>query len=676
MNERPWAATQLSPVNVNASTQTELNRVFSTLNQLISQFNQFVRNFEGQIQKVVKHIQAIYPVYGGPLFALNGLDFDLSGNCRIAEDGSGNLIVTVADALKTASPFYLLNALYFDANGYCGIAEDGSGDLVMAAGSGSYVIASNGIQAPSFQPTSDNPLGYLAYDGTAGATATTGGATFKNGLYVSGSITGGTGTGNVEEVGDDSFYVRTLPTGDSVGVWQNLATFLPGIVSGTAAAWKPVDFTLTGTLSFDVSGNCIIEEDTGVLDLEAVNGILVESADNSNGSSLALASNSTTTTIYSENLDVQSATTMAEAVTFNAAATFNSTVTFTSITFTTLLVQPTTDATDVVRVENKAGTIIFDVDTSNSRVGVNTDTPDYSLDIDGTLRVTGTSTMATVSGSSAYWEGNPVAVEYGGTGLSTTLSSSMAGQVLTVNPAGDGLEWAAYGAGNIAPMTLMGNDNASSSEPATAIPRTDVWNTVFGMGTVIGSINTSGSVSAAAATFTSLNVSGGAITSAVWHGTAIAVGYGGTGLGSTPANGQLLVGNGSGYSLATLTPGTGVHVTNASGSITLAIGQAVETTSGPSFANLYIASGGAVVVYLGASFASAYCTLPVAGNPAFTSQAFCSATYYGNSAVQIRPSSDSTSGILLQNHDGSVNVMRLDTANGICYPNRLILPIS
>ena len=42
---------------------------------------------------------------------------------------------------------------------------------------------------------------------------------------------------------------------------------------------------------------------------------------------------------------------------------------------------------------------------------------------------------------------------------------------------------------------------------------------------------------------------------------------GGTGLSSTPTNGQLLIGNGSGYTLATLTAGTGISITNGVGSI-------------------------------------------------------------------------------------------------------------
>ena len=45
---------------------------------------------------------------------------------------------------------------------------------------------------------------------------------------------------------------------------------------------------------------------------------------------------------------------------------------------------------------------------------------------------------------------------------------------------------------------------------------------------------------------------------------------GGTGVSTIPVNGQLLIGNGAGYTLNTLTPGAGIGVTNAAGSITLA----------------------------------------------------------------------------------------------------------
>lgn len=61
----------------------------------------------------------------------------------------------------------------------------------------------------------------------------------------------------------------------------------------------------------------------------------------------------------------------------------------------------------------------------------------------------------------------------------------------------------------------------------------------------------------------------GTVTAGTWNGSTIGIGYGGTGLTTTPSNGKLLIGNGSGYTLANLTAGSNVTITNASGSITI-----------------------------------------------------------------------------------------------------------
>ena len=67
----------------------------------------------------------------------------------------------------------------------------------------------------------------------------------------------------------------------------------------------------------------------------------------------------------------------------------------------------------------------------------------------------------------------------------------------------------------------------------------------------------------------------------------VGVGQGGTGVTGTPTNGQLLIGNGTGYTIAGLT-GTAdqVVVTNGAGSITLSLPQSIATTSTPTFAGL------------------------------------------------------------------------------------------
>ena len=52
-------------------------------------------------------------------------------------------------------------------------------------------------------------------------------------------------------------------------------------------------------------------------------------------------------------------------------------------------------------------------------------------------------------------------------------------------------------------------------------------------------------------------------------GTALAVTSGGTGLTTIPTNGQLLIGNGTGYTLNTLATGSGISVANGVGTITV-----------------------------------------------------------------------------------------------------------
>jgi hypothetical protein len=59
----------------------------------------------------------------------------------------------------------------------------------------------------------------------------------------------------------------------------------------------------------------------------------------------------------------------------------------------------------------------------------------------------------------------------------------------------------------------------------------------------------------------------------------ISVGYGGTGLATTPTNGQLLIGNGTDYTLAAISAGTGITVTNGSGSISIAQSGTISTSA-------------------------------------------------------------------------------------------------
>jgi len=86
----------------------------------------------------------------------------------------------------------------------------------------------------------------------------------------------------------------------------------------------------------------------------------------------------------------------------------------------------------------------------------------------------------------------------------------------------------------------------------------DVTTTGGGLATTIGAGKVTNSMLAGSIDLTS-KVTG-----------VLPVANGGTGLSSTPAIGQIDIGNGSGFTRARLTAGTGISITNASGAITIA----------------------------------------------------------------------------------------------------------
>ena len=59
------------------------------------------------------------------------------------------------------------------------------------------------------------------------------------------------------------------------------------------------------------------------------------------------------------------------------------------------------------------------------------------------------------------------------------------------------------------------------------------------------------------------------LSAAIITSGTLAVANGGTGLSSAPANGQIPIGNGTNYNLATLTAGTGISINNAAGAVTV-----------------------------------------------------------------------------------------------------------
>jgi hypothetical protein len=84
---------------------------------------------------------------------------------------------------------------------------------------------------------------------------------------------------------------------------------------------------------------------------------------------------------------------------------------------------------------------------------------------------------------------------------------------------------------------------------------------------------TIGATTAANGTFSNLTATTsrvGNVATGTWNASTIDVAHGGTGLTSTPANGALDIGNGTGFTRTTLTAGSNITITNGAGSITIA----------------------------------------------------------------------------------------------------------
>lgn len=140
--------------------------------------------------------------------------------------------------------------------------------------------------------------------------------------------------------------------------------------------------------------------------------------------------------------------------------------------------------------------------------------------------------------------GNPIT-------SSGTLAVTLSGTALPIANGGTGGTTATAAFDNLSPMNTQGD----------IIYRDGAGNAVrLGIGStanvlrVVGGVPNWGTVSLGSA---------GAVSG------VLTVPNGGTGNSVAPSNGQLLIGNGTGYTLATITAGTGISVTNGAGTVTI-----------------------------------------------------------------------------------------------------------
>jgi hypothetical protein len=153
----------------------------------------------------------------------------------------------------------------------------------------------------------------------------------------------------------------------------------------------------------------------------------------------------------------------------NAGANLNVTSSVFTYTGGNQTFKTTTNSTVGHQVQNSAGTTVFDVDTTNIRVGINTNAPAYTLDVNGTLRATGviTSTLATGTAPFTVTSTTPVAnLAIGGNaGSATKLLTAR-----TIAASGDatGTATSFDGSANITiPLTLANVATAGTYKSVT-----------------------------------------------------------------------------------------------------------------------------------------------------------------------------------------------------------------
>ena len=181
-----------------------------------------------------------------------------------------------------------------------------------------------------------------------------------------------------------------------------------------------------------------------------------------------------------------------------------------------------------------AGQIVDGAGLSKSGNTLSVNVDDTSIEINSdALRVKSTwvgqtslTTLGTIT--TGVWQGTAIAVAYGGTGVSTAAAN----------------------------LVFAGPTSGGSAAPAFRV-------------LVAGDIPNLDAAKITTGTFNAARLPTHSHSAADITSGTLAIARGGTGVATTPANGQLLIGNGTDYTQATLTAGRQIRVVNTAGAITI-----------------------------------------------------------------------------------------------------------
>ena len=216
--------------------------------------------------------------------------------------------------------------------------------------------------------------------------------------------------------------------------------------------------------------------------------------------------------------------------------------------------------------------------------------------------VTVNGTAISLGASGTITAANPNALTIG-TGLTGTSYDGSA--AVTIALGTSGVVAATYGSASQVPVFAVDTYGRVTSVTNTAIAIAAGAVSGLAASATTDTTNaaniTSGTLPVARLSGSYTGITGvGTLAAGTWNGTTIGTAYGGTGLTVTPTNGQLPIGNGSGYSLATLTAGTNVSISNTAGGITIsatpAAGGTVQSVDVSGGTTGLTTSGGPVTV--------------------------------------------------------------------------------